>query len=84
MPAPGIAIVILNLLAKSTTQVLTKPHVWLFFLGWFAISKFDLKIFGEEVRKTVEDLWWLVLLIIIAIIIIAAIKSYFSLKLTRK
>ena len=65
-----------GILARATTQVLTKPHIWVFLLGWIVISKFDFGVFTREVRETVAGLWWVVVLILITLIIMTAIKAY--------
>ena len=69
-------VVLLGIVARATTQVLTKPHVWAFLFGWVVVSKFDLGVFTREMRETIVGLWWLVILILITLIIMTAIKAY--------
>ena len=69
-------VILLGILARATTQVLTKPHFWAFLLGWVVVSKFDFGVFSREVRETVSGLWWVVVLILITLIIMTAIKAY--------
>ena len=69
-------VIVIGMLARAATQVLTKPHVWVFLFGWIALSKFDFGVFSREVRETVAGLWWLVILILITLIIMTAIKAY--------
>ena len=69
-------VIVVGILARATTQVLTKPHVWLLLFGWIVVSKFDLGVFTREMRETVTGLWWVVVLILVTLIIMTAIKAY--------
>ena len=61
MPAPLVAAAI----GQGLIQVLTKPYPWAVLFGFVVISKFDLGVFGEEVRETLWSFWPFVLLIIL-------------------
>ena len=74
MAAPFVVIV--GIVARATTTVLTKPHVYLFLLGWIAVAKFDFGVFSREVREAAASLWWVIVLVLITFIIIAAIKAH--------
>ena len=69
-------VIVVGILARATTQVLTKPHVWVLLFGWIVVSKFDLGVFTREMRETVTGLWWVVVLILVTLIIMTAIKAY--------
>ena len=74
MAAP--LVVIVGIVARATTTVLTKPHVYLFLLGWIVVAKFDFGVFSKEAQEAAASLWWLILLVLITFIIIAAIKAH--------
>lgn len=57
-------------------QILTKPWPWIAILGWFAVAKFDLGVFGDELRKSLWSMWPFVLLAIVAWIGLTAFKIY--------
>ena len=69
--------VLFALLARAATSVLTHPTTWLLFLGWFAVSKFDLGIAANQLQQSIAELWWLIVLILLTAICNTAIKAHF-------
>jgi len=69
---------LLALIARVAASIITRPTLWLVLLGWFTVSKFDLRVFSREVQQSISDLWWLVVLILITAICNTAIKAYFQ------
>ena len=70
--------VLLALISRAATSVLTHPTTWLVLLGWFAISQFDFGIAIYQLQQSIGGLWWLFVLILLTAITNTAIKAYFQ------
>lgn len=74
MPVP--VALIAGALGQAVIQVATKPWPWIAVVGLFAVGKFDLGVFADEVQRTIWSLWPFVILMILAWIAIAFIRIY--------
>lgn len=67
---------LVGILGQAIIQIMIKPWPWVIGFCFFAVSKFDLGIFAEEVRETVWGLWPFVVLVLLLSFGLRAYREY--------